>query len=139
MSVCVFMMPYSSVKCQRSDLVATLSPLEVLLRMTWKVATLWAFGLCALQGTLAEEGGGGAYPEYKVDGPQPKEVPHPDPYKAKEGENVLAVPLQPLNPFGEIKGDDVDKGGDVTKACRYHQQEGLMRQKKKDQNSSFQV
>merc|ERR1719342_739613 len=87
--------------------------------MTWKVATLWAFGLCALQGTLAEEGGGGAYPEYKVDGPQPKEVPHPDPYKAKEGENVLAVPLQPLNPFGEIKGDDVDKGGDVTKACRY--------------------
>merc|ERR1719385_83171 len=87
--------------------------------MTWKVATLWAFGLCALQGTLAEEGGGGAYPEYKVDGPQPKEVPHPDPYKAKEGENVLAVPLQPLNPFGEIKGDDVDKGGDVTKACGY--------------------
>jgi len=26
--------------------------------------------------------------------------------------------LHPQNPF-DIKGDDVDKGGDVTKACRY--------------------
>ena len=26
--------------------------------------------------------------------------------------------LHPKNPF-DIKGDDVDKGGDVTKACRY--------------------
>merc|ERR1712121_301230 len=61
----------------------------------------------------------GTYPEPSVDGPQPKEVPHPDPYKAKKGEDVLALPLQPKNPFGEIRGDDVDKGGDVTKACRY--------------------
>jgi len=70
----------------------------------------------------ADEGGAsqpGSYPEPTVDGPQPKEVPHPDPYKAKKGENVLALPLQPKDPFGEIRGDDVDKGGDVTKACRY--------------------
>jgi len=89
-----------------------------LLPMTRTLDVVVASLLCLLAQKAAAEGGG-AYPEYKVDGPQPKEVDHPDPYKAKEGEKVLSVPLQPLNPFGEIRGDDVDKGGDVTKACRY--------------------
>lgn len=31
---------------------------------------------------------------------------------------ATVIPLQPKNPY-DIRGDDVDKGGDVTKACRY--------------------
>ena len=48
--------------------------------------------------------------------PKPAAKPAHDPYKPPKGAFVQT--LHPKNPF-DIKGDDTDKGGDVTKACRY--------------------
>ena len=58
----------------------------------------------------------GAPKDQKVSGPQPSLIDNPDPYKHDQ---LISMPLAPKNPFRDIKGDDVDKGGDVTKACRY--------------------
>ena len=50
----------------------------------------------------------------------PKEAPKPAPtaYGDKPPAGAYVQSLHPQNPF-DIKGDDIDKGGDVTKACRY--------------------
>ena len=46
--------------------------------------------------------------------PAPKAYADP----AAPPKGAYIQPLHPKNPF-DIKGDDIDKGGDVTKACRY--------------------
>ena len=61
-----------------------------------------------------------------ADSPKPAEMPKPEappaaasPYDPKSPpKGAYVQQLHPKNPF-DIKGDDVDKGGDVTKACRY--------------------
>ena len=64
--------------------------------------------------------------------PKPEAPSKPDEMSKPEAPSAPASPygektppkgayiqqLHPQNPF-DIKGDDVDKGGDVTKACRY--------------------
>ena len=48
----------------------------------------------------------------------PKVEAKPYEYQEKPPKGAYIQPLHPKNPF-DIKGDDVDKGGEVTKACRY--------------------
>ena len=48
----------------------------------------------------------------------PKVEAKPYEYQDKPPKGAYIQPLHPKNPF-DIKGDDVDKGGEVTKACRY--------------------
>ena len=53
----------------------------------------------------------------------PPEAPKAEPPKpaadpSKPPKGAFIQTLHPKNPF-DIRGDDIDKGGDVTKACRY--------------------
>ena len=59
-------------------------------------------------------------PSKPADMPKPEAPSAPaSPYGEKTPpKGAFIQQLHPQNPF-DIKGDDVDKGGDVTKACRY--------------------
>ena len=56
---------------------------------------------------------------HSAEEPKPAAAP-PAPYggAGSPPTGAYVQQLHPQNPF-DIKGDDVDKGGDVTKACRY--------------------
>ena len=57
-----------------------------------------------------------AKPAAAPEAPKKEATPAADPLAPPKGAYIQ--PLHPQNPF-DIKGDDIDKGGDVTKACRY--------------------